>query len=298
MKKAQILHNPGAGKAQHSKQELIALVESQGFECGYSSTKEKGWKKLEPDTDFLVVAGGDGTVRQVAVKLLSKKPEKNLPVALLPLGTANNIAEALGIKGKNARDFLQSLDHRKTQQYDAGVIEGLDTESPIFLESFGYGVFPELMKRMKENEGQHPGNPGKEIRSALEMLRSIVISHPAEPFRITADGRIYDGHYLLVEVMNISSIGPNLKLAPQADPGDGKLDLILLSDEHRGEFAKYISGKIQGVDYHFAPPAISAKKITIRSDSSSLHVDDERMTTGNPADIKLRLEPAVMEFLV
>lgn len=299
MKRAQILHNPRAGKARHSKQELIALLEGEGFECGYSSTKEKGWKKMEPQPDFLVIAGGDGTVRQVAVKLLSKKPNKNLPIALLPLGTANNIAKSLGIATGNARDFLNNLDHRKTKKYDVGIIGGLEAEEPsIFLESFGYGVFPELMQRMKQNNGQHPGNPEKEMRAALELLRSIVISHPSAPFHITADGRTYDGKYLMVEVMNISSIGPNLKLAPRADPGDGKLELVLLSDEHRSEFAEYISGKIQGVEYHFAPQAISAEKIEISTPSKSLHIDDERLTLERAADIMLRPAPAVMEFLV
>ncbi len=297
MKKAQILHNPDAGKARHSKKELISLVKSKGFECGYSSTKKKGWKKFHPQTDFLVVAGGDGTVRRVAVKILSKQPEKNLPIALLPLGTANNIAKSLGIGG-NTNNFLNQVDHRKTKKYDLGIIEGLEAETSIFLESFGYGVFPELMKRVKQHSGRELGNPEKEIRAALELLRSIVISYPAEPFSITADGRVYDGHYLLVEVMNTSSIGPNLKLSPQADPGDGRFELILLSDQHRGEFASYISGKIQGVEYHFTPQVISAKKITISTPLASLHIDDERITIKKNSSVKLRPEPAVMEFLL
>jgi diacylglycerol kinase (ATP) len=69
MKRAHILHNPNAGSQDQSKNDLIKLIESHGYECGYSSTKEVKWKKVDPKTDFLVVAGGDGTVRTVAVDL-------------------------------------------------------------------------------------------------------------------------------------------------------------------------------------------------------------------------------------
>ena len=69
MKNAKILHNPNAGKQEHSKKKLMSLVKSNGFDCGYSSTKKIKWKKVKPDTDFLVIAGGDGTVRDVVVNL-------------------------------------------------------------------------------------------------------------------------------------------------------------------------------------------------------------------------------------
>ena len=63
MKNAKILHNPNAGKQEHTKKKLVSLVKSNGFECGYSSTKDINWKKIKPDSDFLILAGGDGTVR-------------------------------------------------------------------------------------------------------------------------------------------------------------------------------------------------------------------------------------------
>ena len=111
MKKVNLLHNPTAGDNDFSKKELAKLIKKEGFECAYASVKEEGWDNFEDDTDFLVVAGGDGTVRRVAKALMKRQIlDKQFPIALLPHGTANNVATALGIEGE-ARDIVTKWHH-------------------------------------------------------------------------------------------------------------------------------------------------------------------------------------------
>ncbi len=79
MKVAKVLHNPNAGDGDNSDRDLIAALEAEGYRCSYLSTKEKGWEKKDwdkiesEDIDFVVVAGGDGTVRKLAGELLERK---------------------------------------------------------------------------------------------------------------------------------------------------------------------------------------------------------------------------------
>ncbi len=88
MKVINLLHNPTAGNEDHAKEELISLLEANGFKCCYSSIKEN-WKKMDEKVDFIVAAGGDGTTRKLTKQLLDRKlSEKTWPIALLPLGTA------------------------------------------------------------------------------------------------------------------------------------------------------------------------------------------------------------------
>ncbi len=101
MKVAKLLHNPGAGDEEHGKDELVEQIEAAGFECRYSSTKQWLPLRIEDDIDFVVVGGGDGTVRQITKMLLDRKVlEKSFPIALLPLGTANNISKTLHLQGE------------------------------------------------------------------------------------------------------------------------------------------------------------------------------------------------------
>jgi diacylglycerol kinase family enzyme len=296
MKKAKILHNPSAGKGEYTEKELIAMLESHGFECGYSSTKGKGWKKLDEDVDFLVVAGGDGTVRKVAVKMLDRKEGKNPPIMLLPLGTANNIAKSLGITG-HAKEIISNIDQYKKKEFDVGRIKGLK-EGSLFLESFGYGIFPSLMKKMKADPPTEANSPEEELKTALERVHNIVLSEAASRFDITIDDMSHTGNYIMVEVMNITAIGPNLGLSPNSDPGDGQFEVVLIPESQREEFASYISHKINGVEKTFVPLIVKGSSICIDSSVSLLHIDDELIEPKKPGRITIKPDRAMMEFLV
>src|SRR5947207_7476026 len=144
MKLVNLLHNPTAGNEDHAKEELIYLLKQNGYDCRYSSMK-KNWKQLDRQVDFIVAAGGDGTIRKLTKELLGRKlSEKTWPIALLPLGTANNVAQTLNVDG-NTEEIIQSWHHTHVKAFDVGRIRGLP-KVDFFLESLGYGIFPYLIK--------------------------------------------------------------------------------------------------------------------------------------------------------
>lgn len=296
MKYVKLLHNPTAGEEDHTKKELTPLIEAAGWECRYSSTKEKGWDKIEPDTDFVVVAGGDGTIRKTALTLLERKfSDKKLPIAILPLGTANNISKSLGITG--VEEAIASWKTGEVKKYDIGRIEGL--EEPHFLmEGFGYGIFPRLIKMMKKVDKEKKDTPEKALQTALEELHHIVLSSEARHYHIQVDGNDHSGRFLLFEIMNSRSIGPNLELSPSADPGDGSFDIILVSEEEREALAAWVKKKIDGEEATFDFPSIPGSKIEIHTEDTLLHADDELISLEEPATITVELQPGVLEFLV
>lgn len=297
MKYVKLLHNPTAGEEDHTKKELIPVIEAAGWECRYSSTKEKGWDKIEPDTDFVAVAGGDGTIRKAALTLLERKfSDKKLPIAILPLGTANNIAKSLYITG-TVKETIASWKESLIKKYDIGRIEGL--EEPYFLvEGFGYGIFPRLMKAMKKVDKEKKSTPEQALQTALEELHHITLSSEARHYHIVIDGNDHSGRFLLVEVMNSRSIGPNLELAPHADPGDGQFDIILVPEEARMPLAGWVQQKINGEEASFDFSAISGSRITIHTEDTLLHTDDELMSLKEPVNVTVELQPGVLEFLV
>ena len=93
--RAILFHNPSAGH-KADKDDILAAMKLADFEVRYVSVKNGDIEKaFEKRTDLIVIAGGDGTITEV----LTKVPDRSVPVALLPLGTANNIARSLGIAG-------------------------------------------------------------------------------------------------------------------------------------------------------------------------------------------------------
>ncbi len=303
MKNAKVLHNPKAGDGDNSDKELMEAIAAEGYKCSYLSTKMKGWdkkawNKIESnDIDFVIVAGGDGTVRKLAGELLDRKViDKKLPIALLPMGTANNIAKTLGISG-GAEEIIRSWKQHEVKKYDVGRIDGIK-KNKFFIESYGYGVFPRLMKEMGKLDKSSFESPEQKIKIALQILYDIILKYKTKLCRLNIDGEDYTGKFLLVEIMNTSSIGPNLQLAPFADPGDESFDVVLITENQRQQFADYVKGKLEGKSEAPFFTVLKAKKLHIYWEGTALHVDDEHILLDNPADVRIELHAGLLEFLV
>jgi diacylglycerol kinase (ATP) len=295
MKVVNLLHNPTAGNEDHAKEELISLLEANGFGSCYSSVK-KNWK-MDEKVDFIVAAGGDGTTRKITKQLLDRKlSEKIWPIALLPLGTANNIAQTLEING-TTEEIIQSWHRAEIKKFDVGRIHHLP-DAKFFLESLGYGIFPFLIKKMKKFDKKEIETPEIELKTALEVLHEIIFSYEPKQCNLKIDSVDHSGKFLLVEIMNTRLIGPNLFLSPHGDPGDGQFEIILIPENDKEKLASYISDKLKGIEVPYIFNQIKAKNITISWEGTHLHVDDEIIKIEKGKEIEIELREGLLEFLV
>ncbi|ANE51456.1 diacylglycerol/lipid kinase family protein [Flavisolibacter tropicus] len=297
MKRALLLHNPGAGDEEHSKEELIALIEQHGYECLYASVKDKQWKDFDYDVDFLVIAGGDGTVRNVAKRLLNRKMiDKIWPIGLLPYGTANNIAKTLQLTDDTS-PLIQSWKKENLLKYDVGRIENVK-EAALFLESLGIGIFPYLMLKMKERQVVEDETPEESMAAALHLLYDISLTYEPHHCQLQIDGIDHSGQFILLEVMNTKSIGPNLFLAPDANPDDGVLDIVAVTEADRATFQQYIADKINGEERPFNYTRFQARSVAITWEGTHLHVDDEVIKMKKEQAIKIEVKEGLLPFLI
>jgi diacylglycerol kinase family enzyme len=298
MKSVQIFHNPTAGEGEHTRETLVKQIEKAGYDCSYSSTKKAGIEESAPEkADIVVAVGGDGTVRKLAAHLLEKPlREKSGPIGLVPVGTANNIAKTLGIKG-TSEEIIAGWAAHDVKSFDIGRIDGLE-KNPFLLEGLGFGVFPKLIRQMRDRK-ERSDDPKEELREALERLHEIIVNYKTRECHIMLDDQGFHGKFLMVEIMNIQSLGPNLNLAPLADPADGELDVILVPESQREELAGYIERRLKyGKDEPFLYKAHRAKKIRVAWQGHLLHVDDELVKVEKAAQLSIDVVQGVLEFLV
>ena len=297
MKIVKILHNPSAGNEDHTEKDLVSLLEVNGFECQYASMDKKTWKNMEEKVDFIVAAGGDGTIRKITKQLLERKlSEKTWPVGLLPLGTANNIAQTLGIDGDTEK-IIQSWHNPQVKSFDVGRIHGLEGVK-FFLESFGYGIFPYLIRKMKKIDKEAIEHPEMEMQTALEILHETIFSYEPKYCELNVDGVDHSGKFLLVEVMNTRLIGPNLFLSPHGDPGDGQFEIILIRQEDKEKLASYVSEKINGIDVPYTFTQLKGKNIKIRWEGTHVHADDEMLKLEKNQKVTIELRERLLKFLI
>lgn len=301
--KVTVIYNPGAGSdEQPSADELLRLVQAAGHEAVLQSAKDDSWKStLEQPADIVAVAGGDGTVGKVAKSLIGK----GTPIAVLPLGTANNIAKTLGLLDRPLQQLISGWAEARRIKFDVGVASG-PWRSKFFIEGLGIGLFTETMYRLDATSNaelaQLDGTDAK-ITSVLEMLKKRLQSPPLKKLKATLDGRDVSAEYILLEAMNTSYIGPNLCLAPHANPSDGLLDIVSVVRGEEDKLNKCLSDCIEG---KLTPPTLTVRRgkhLQVQWERFAVHIDDEvwpdhvepAPRLSSPIDVTVK--PHALEFL-
>jgi diacylglycerol kinase family enzyme len=161
--------------------QLKKLLADAGHEVRYQSAKEDGRKKaLKKDADLVVVAGGDGTVGRVTRRMVGR----GVPLALLPSGTANNIARTLGQLERPFEELVRGWEAARRVKLDLPVAKGPWGERN-FVEGLGLGLFASLLAG---SEVKAPKKTGKPVEGALERLRRRAQDYEPVEVVATLDG--------------------------------------------------------------------------------------------------------------
>jgi diacylglycerol kinase (ATP) len=272
-----LLHNPQAGPEEHDREALEALIEAEGHEVRYASTKEDGWKEaLDEPADLVVAAGGDGTVSKVFKRLARRGGP---PVTILPCGTANNIARSLGCADRDVAELVRAWPSAQRRRYDVGEVVAGD-ERELFVECAGAGLFGWLLDRADELDDDP--DPDEKLERSLSLLAELLDEAEPLPFVVDLDGDDASGDYLAVEAMNARESGPNVPLAPAADVSDGQLDVVLLGPAQRDALAEYVAARRRGARPE-APvlPVRRGRRLRLQTrPDCGLHVDDDLLPDG------------------
>jgi YegS/Rv2252/BmrU family lipid kinase len=175
----------------------------------------------------VVVAGGDGTLSEVATGILAADLGHYAELALLPLGTGGDLRRTLGIPA-DVDAALASIAKGERRTLDAGRARYRDRdgrEASVFfvnIASLGIsGLTTELVNRA-------PKILGGRVSFLVGTLRSIV-SYRALPVRLRLDGEsVHEGPLVLATAANGRFFGGGMQVAPEARPDDGLLDVIVI----------------------------------------------------------------------
>lgn len=268
-----LIHNPGAGgDDQPDGKALQKLIRDAGHDVVYQPGDEDTWTAvLDEPADLVAVAGGDGTVGRVAKRLIGR----DMPIAPLPFGTANNISKTLGLTALTLKEIIAGWDAARRMAFDAGVANG-PWGSRYFIEAFGVGLFARAIPVAEENKTlARLKDADAKVAYAQKMLRDRLVRCAPHDLQLTLDGRDISGRYVLFEAMNMEFVGPNLYLAPDIRPCDGCLDVVLVTTAERDELKSSLEDWKDGDLVHPELPRYRARKIELEWNGYEVHFDDE-----------------------
>jgi len=287
--RALLVHNPTAGTKGHDKGSIIDALRLAGIKVDYVSAKDDDLKRaLKHACDVVVAAGGDGTIGYVFTHLA----DRSIPIGILPLGSANNVARSLGIAGTPAELAEQWRAGHVHSFHLVEVAYGRDKRA-LCTEGFGVGLMAALIKRRAKGRKADGADDILRGRRALTALTS-----DAEPLdlQVNIDGKPWKDDLISVDVLNIPFTGPALPLAHDADPGDTLLEVIGFESNRRDELIEWIKSPRED-----APP-VSARRgeqIEIRWRNADSRLDDE-VAKGEPdwRQALIRCDPVPLRILV
>ena len=277
--------------------QLEKLLRDAGHAVRYQSAKEDGWKQaLKKDADLVVVAGGDGTVGRVTRRMAGR----GIPMALLPSGTANNIARTLGQIERSFEELVRGWDGARRVKLDVGIAKGPWGERN-FVEGIGAGLFASLLG---QSEIKQPKKAKQPVEDALARLKRLAAE--IEPIEIAAklDGEDISGSYLMLEALNLPYVGPNLHLAPDSAPGDGELEVVMVAEAERSRLVTYLEQWQENRQRLAVLPSRKGKRLQLEWTGFELHIDDKLRPKkkAKPKEmagmVEARIDGATVEFLV
>ena len=248
----------------------MALIGQAGHRPDYRSSKDKDWHPaLEQPADLVAVAGGDGTVAKVAKRLI----QRDTPLTILPLGTANNIFKTL-YPPTPIEDLIAGWATARRRSCDLGRVRG-PWGNASFIESFGIGLLARMISDSDGRASRAIPDPTTQPDAFFRQVAELTITYPARHLKVVLDGRDLSGDYVLLEAMNTKFIGPNFCLAPAAEPDDGFIDLVLLGSDERQRFVTYLAACAKNP---LEPGPFLARKgehLHVEFQDRDVHIDDQ-----------------------
>jgi diacylglycerol kinase (ATP) len=268
---ATIIYNPNAGGTSLlSLEDIKEMLQNAGYHPVHKATtcEEDLEEALQDVSGLILLVGGDGTIRAACKKLIGRP---NVQIAMIPLGTANNIARAIGMVNKAPSEIIAGLSQARQLPFDVGRLKAAwGTE--YFFEAFGCGLFADTLATYDPSEG-------KNVIRSLATLKQLLPDYKPYSLSFELDGESMSGQYLLFEVLNTHSTGPRIKLAPDASPSDGVFEVVLVQDNDRAGLLTYLTHlTTENLENLPNVEIKKARKIRLAWDSFPIHLDGTTRT--------------------
>jgi diacylglycerol kinase family enzyme len=280
--RATLLYNVRS-TAPASREEVLSALAQIGWHVDRSLSEQELESGLAHPTDVVVVTGGDGTVGMVAKRLAGT----GIPMAIVPTGSANNIARSLGI-GVGPSAAVPGLARPVERQVDLGVVHA-ERVTESFVEGFGLGVFAHVVAEKATTKD-------KTLPRAMSLIADELDQFVPVPLELEVDGKALSGSYVLVAVMNTRSLGPALRVAPEAKCDDGMLDVALVRPEAKRDLVAHLRQAAEEPGGAFPSLETSrATQIRMRAKRGWVHIDDgARELEG---EIRIEVAPGAVRVL-
>ncbi|MBK4346270.1 YegS/Rv2252/BmrU family lipid kinase [Lacisediminihabitans changchengi] len=238
--------------------------------------------------DALIVVGGDGMVN-LGTNLVAGT---DVPLGIVPSGTGNDMARALGIPHENsagAIDLLLKQLQLPARTIDAGLIHRSDGGETWYACMVSAGF--DAVVNERANRMTWPKGP---MRYNLALLYELIGLKPIR-YTLTFDGEVTEVEGMMISVGNGVSLGGGMLVTPDAEVDDGLLDVLVVGRLTRLQFLRIFPRVFRGE--HLTDPRVTVrrvKRVTIAAEGVAAYGDGERV---GPLPVTIEVRPGALKVL-
>jgi len=234
---------PGAKLRAQARAELARLIPGLAFietdRPGHATELARGARGR-----LLVAVGGDGTAREVAAGLAGRADAPEL--ALIPVGSGNDLARNLGIPADIPAAVLLAARGR-ARPMDA-VRLGSGDRVAVFANAAGFGFDARVIQQARRL---------RRLRGMPLYLTAVLLAvrdFDCPRTRLTVGGETVEQRILLIAAANGRCYGGGMKVAPEARPDDGRLEVCVIAAVGRLRILRCLPELVRGT--HGAMPEV------------------------------------------
>ena len=241
-------------------------------------------RALDGGADTIAVLGGDGTWSKATAAVVAAGAGQKCRVALLAGGTGNDFVASVGAPARAWVTMARLSAEGPDRSMDVATVDGRHV-----LNVAGMGFDASVI------ESLHGSTFGGALRYRLAALRQIFRYRP-----VSCDPGDGDGPrpLLLLAIANGRRFGGGLIIAPQADPGDGLLDVVAIGDARpmrRLELFRAVS-RARHIGMHEVR-AHRTRRLTIHFDAPPLFQTDGELHRARSASIEVECVPDALRVV-
>jgi diacylglycerol kinase (ATP) len=228
-----VLLNPssGSGRARRLKEKLEAELRRQGIPFVLKVTESEddlraSVRLLAADNRIIAAAGGDSTFLIMAEEILKSGARPAL--GLIGMGSSNDIPAALGLD--SLETACRTLRDGRPRRIDAGAIEREGERLGIFLGQANIGLGAVVNRYVAGLASRRPRLASRQTIAGFLGVREAYRKRQI-PIRLYIDGGAagrVEGLFAAAVFANMPVWATGLRVAPEARPDDGRLDLCLV----------------------------------------------------------------------
>lgn len=286
-RKCLLIFNPFSGNNSITEAELLEMTEVRMpeyavelWETTGENDEDKIAKKYEEcNPELVLIGGGDGTVKQVAKSL----KDKNIPLCILPLGSANGLAKCMGIN--DLVDSWEAIREFKPQNIDAIVING-----ELCLHLADFGINANLIQKFEQEESR--GMLGYVKNSISEIFGT-----EAMRFNLKIGEESFDLTSKMIVLANGDRYGTGALVNPQGIMDDGKFEIIAFNPDTAEDYVRMTMAFIKGdLDQIEGVQSWSVEECELSNlEGAEFQIDGELM--GSPEAISAKIHKHAFQFL-